>query len=274
MTRKYTFKRILIYFGAITGGILYLFPIWWSILTSLKQRIDIFVLPPKLIFSPTVQSYVRLIKEMHFLRYMLNSTIVCCISTFIVLILSSLAGYSLCRFNIKGKKGILFWILSLRMAPPIAFIVPIFILFQKARLIDTYQGLIIMYTFLNLPFAVWMMKGFIDKIPIEIEECAMIDGCSRFRILFRIVFPLILPGILAVTFISLIFAWNEFLYAFILTYKNTTTVPVGAASLVQFREVLWNVLGAVALLGILPVVIFSIFTRRYLVSGLTFGAIK
>jgi len=271
---RYNLKKILIYLGATVGGILYLFPILWSILTSFKQRVDTFTLPPKLIFSPTLQAYVHLIEEMHYLKYMLNSAIVASVSTLIVLLLSALAGYGFSRFYLKRKKALLFWILSLRMAPPIAFIIPIFILFRKANLIDTHLSLIAMYTFMNLPFAIWMFKAFIDGIPREIEESAMIDGCSRLGIIWHVMLPLSIPGILAILFFCLIFAWNEFLYAFILTYKNAVTVPVMVSSLVQFRGILWSELGAASLLGILPVLVFSILTRKYLVSGLTFGALK
>lgn len=269
-----TVKTILIYFAVIGGGILYLFPIIWSVLASFKHMVDTFCIPPRFIFSPTLNNYISVIQTKHFFSHMLNSIVVCSFSTLIALLLGSLAAYSLSRCRIPAKENIAFWILSLRMGPPIAFIIPFYILFQKAGLVDSYWVLIIMYTFMNLPFSVWMMRSFIEGIPVSIEESAMIDGCSRLSVFLRITLPLSKPGLCATAFFSLIFAWNEFLYALILTYKNVVTVPVKAASLVAYRGILWNELGAVSVLSILPIVLFTFFIRRHLVSGLTFGAIR
>ncbi|MDQ3248304.1 MAG: carbohydrate ABC transporter permease, partial [Chloroflexota bacterium] len=180
--------------------------------------------------------------------------------------------YSLARFN-TGGQNFAFWILSQRFLPPIAVIFPIFLLFRTVRLIDTYTGLILLYATFNLPFAVWMMRSYFHEVPIEIEESALVDGASRWRVLWSMTLPLSIPGLIATAVFTFIFSWNEFLFALVLTRTNVTTLPVAMTAFFGPEAAFWGQAGAMALIATLPVVILMLLTQRYLVRGLTLGAV-
>jgi multiple sugar transport system permease protein len=208
---------------------------------------------------------------------MLNSVIVVTSSTAVALVFGSLAGYSLARFPMspRFRENISFWILSTRMIPPIVTIIPIFLIFKNLHLLNTYLGLGIVYTGFALPFAVWMMRAFIQEVPVDLEEAALVDGDTRLSAFFRIVLPLAAPGLAATAVFSVIVLWNEFLFALILTTTaKTITLPVGIAGLVSQYELLWGEMGAAGTVAIIPILIFSLSVQRYLVRGLTLGAIK
>lgn len=264
--------------AAIIAGVIWLFisvyPILWMILTSLKRRVDSFSLPPKYIFKPTLENYQDVLFNRGFINFFYNSTIITILATLFTILLALFAAYSLARFNFKGNKDIAYWILTTRMAPPIAVIIPIYIYFQRIGLLDTRAGLIIMYTAINLPFAVWMLRSFIMEVPVELEESAMIDGCSRFKAFFKIVLPLIIPGILATAVFCFIFAWNEFLFALTLTGLDARTLPVAATAFMTDRGIMWGSMTAMATVIALPLMIITVFIQKYFVRGLTFGAVK
>lgn len=251
----------------------FLFPIFWVIITSLKSRVQTFAIPPVWIFKPTWQSYRAIFTEMQFSHYLLNSAVIAILNTVLVVFTGSLAAYSIARFK-TGGNNLSFWILSIRMIPPIVVAVPLFIALNKLRMIDTHLALILLYTTLNLPLAVWIMRAFFMEIPEELEESAMIDGCSRMQALWRIVLPLARPGLAATAIFCFIFSWNEFLFALIFTRIVAKTAPLAMTALMTEREIYWGNICAGATLVIVPVIVFSLIVQKHIVRGLTFGAIK
>lgn len=251
----------------------FLFPIFWVIITSLKSRVQTFAIPPVWIFKPTWQSYRAIFTEMQFSHYLLNSTVIAILNTVLVVFTGSLAAYSIARFK-TGGNNLSFWILSIRMIPPIVVAVPLFIALNKLRMIDTHLALILLYTTLNLPLAVWIMRAFLMEIPEELEESAMIDGCSRMQAFWRIVLPLARPGLAATAIFCFIFSWNEFLFALIFTRIVAKTAPLAMTTLMTEREIYWGNICAGATLVIVPVIVFSLIVQKHIVRGLTFGAIK
>jgi len=259
--------------GVILGAVVYLFPLWWAILSSFKPLERLVTLPPTIIFKPTLKGYTTMLLKKGFLQYLINSSIICSTSTIIALAIGALAAYSLARFQIRGKQHIAFWILSTKMLPPVAVVIPFYIIFKTLRLIDTYLVLILLYTLMNLPLTVWIMRSFFECIPQSVEEAAMIDGCSRLSVIFRITLPLSTPGIGTSAFFCVVFAWNELLYALVLTSMNAKTLAVGAAGVIEMRRLLWNEVGVVTTIMAIPVLVFIMIFRKYMISGLTFGAV-
>ncbi len=250
------------------------FPIVWMILTSFKTEVDALAMPPKWLFYPTLQNYLEAMVETGFSRYFLNSVIVACASILIVLAVGIPAGYSLARFNFKGKRDLAFWILSTRMAPPITFLIPFFIMFRSLGLIDTRLGLIILHITINLALVIWMMRGFFQEIPVEIEEAALVDGCNRVQVLLRIALPISVTGIASTAILSFIFSWNELMFAIVLTSNIAKTAPAGIYNFIGYQEVRWGDLCAASVVVLVPVFIFIVLVQKHLIRGLTFGAMK
>jgi multiple sugar transport system permease protein len=255
-----------------------LFPIMWMVLTSFKTSWEAQSIPPVWVFQPILDNYISLFtgsgSSGDFKVLLLNSTIVSLTSTFLSVFCGALAAYSLSRFKIKGGKDIAMFILSTRMFPPAATLIPVFMMMNWLDLIDTYAVLIIPYTAFNLSFVVWMLKGFFDEIPKELEESAMVDGCSRFEAFWRVIFPLVAPGLAATSIICLMFSWNEFMYALVLTRNEAVTAPIIANQFVTMYGIKWGELTAAATLMTAPVLIFAILVRKHMVKGLTFGSVK
>jgi multiple sugar transport system permease protein len=270
-----------------------IFPVAWAYLQSFKMPQEIFVLPPKLIFQPTLHNYLVVFGLQYgnelenvaqttattgvtseFPRYFLNSLIVSTGTTVMALILGASTAYSLARFRYKAKQTILLSILLVRMIPGIVLIIPFYLLYRDLGLIDTHLGLIIAYLSFNLPFTIWMMRGFFLDIPVELEEAAMVDGASRVAALVRIVLPLAAPGMAATAIFALLLSWNEFLFAVLLTSNNAKTLSPSILSYITDKAVLWGRLYAAGCSIILPVLIFSVSVQKYLARGLTGGAVK
>jgi len=267
--------KIVFYAIALGFLILSLIPIYLIISASFKTDLQIFAIPPIFFFTPTLDNYrVALTGGTSQLPFVINSLVASIGSTIIALVFGSMAAYGIARFNFKGKNDLAFWILSTRMAPPIAFVVPMFVLIKSVGLLDTWWALIIMYTGMNLSFAVWILRGFFLDIPPELEESALVDGYTRLQVFTRIALPLVKPALAAVAVFSLIFSWNEFLFALILTQHNAKTIPVGIQGFSNSMGIDWGPFMAVAFIAILPVMIFTFIMQRYLVRGLTFGAVK
>jgi multiple sugar transport system permease protein len=271
-------KTIAKYIAALFALAFALAPIYWLITISLKQEVDQFASPPLwFAFTPTLRHYTAIFTHEAFGRYFLNSVIVSTASTGIALLLGLPAAYGLVRFPWPRdwSQSIAFWILSNRMLPPIVTIIPLFLMLREIHLLNSLPGLILVDVTLNLPFVVWMMRGFIEELPREMEEAALLDGESRFGVLVRIVLPLVRPGLAATAVFCLIVAWNEFLFALILSQtESAMTLPVGIAAHVTQYEIQWGAMSAAGVVAMLPVLLFATAAQRYFVRGLSLGAIK
>jgi len=258
--------------------IVVIFPIYWLILTAFKQEWAIFHDPP--IFFPLANTLEN-IKNTLFgtnnilpaYKFILNSFIIAFTNTLLVVIVSFFAAYSIARFK-TGGNNFATWILSNRYLPPIVFVLPLFIIFRFLKLTDTYIGLILVYCLFNIPFAVWFLISFIRDAPVELEEAAQVDGCSRTGAMFRILVPIILPGLAVTTLFTFIFAWNEYLFALQLAGNKVVTLPVYLPRLRGAHDVLYGQMSSAALIAIIPAIILAFLLQRYLVRGLTLGALK
>jgi multiple sugar transport system permease protein len=243
-------------------------------LTSLKTRVDAFSIPPKWIFKPILTNYLTVLGDSSFMHYYRNSLVVAILTTVLCLIIAVPGAYAFATFNFKKKNDLSFWVLTTRMAPPILVIVPFYLLFKQFQLLDTVTGLVLIYTTFNLAFVVWMMKGFFEGMPRDIEEAARVDGATRLRCFLTIIVPLAAPGLIASSIFTFIMSWNEYFYALILTGSNAQTVPVAINAYITFEGIRWGEIAAAGILILIPVVLFGILVQKYLVRGLTMGAIK
>ena len=251
-----------------------LFPPVMLFLTSIKTEMDALSFPPKWIFTPTSNNYTDIFHTSPFFKYIRNSVIVAAMNTAASIGLGSLAAYSLARFKFRGSDNLAFWILSIRMMPPVAAIIPLYIIMKNLHLLDTPWCLVVVYLTFNLPFVVWMMKGFFEDVPREIEEGALIDGCSDFEVFRKVALPLAAPGLAATAILVFIFSWNEFLFALILTGTKAVTLPVGIIGYMKETGINWGYMTAGGMLALIPVIVFTILVQKHLVKGLTLGALK
>lgn len=253
-------------------------PVYWMITISLKSEIDQFASPPKWFsFTPTLEHYRDAFVTRSFGQYLLTSAIVAVVSTACALVIGTLAAYALTRFRLPYNLGrkLSLWILSTRMFPAIVTAVPLFLMMRDLRLLNTKLALIVVYTAFNLPFVVWMMRGFFAEVPRDLEEAALVDGDSRLGALVRVVLPLVSPGLAATAVFCLIVCWNEFLFALVLTQTDQAmTLPVGIAGRVTQYEIKWGVMSAAGVVAMMPILIFALAMQRYLVRGLSLGAVK
>ena len=262
--------------GALLGGfvLLWLFPIYWIVLTSFKTPLLINEKTPVFLFSPTMENYTHLFTEFNFARPLWNSLVVTSISTIVVVILALLAAYALARMDVPGGKNIAIWMLSLRFMPPIAIVIPFFIAWQRLGIIDTHLGLILVYISFNLPFAVWMLRGFLVEVPRDLDEAAMLDGLGHVAILRRIIFPVIAPGVAVTAIFTFVFAFNEYLMALVLTSRNASTVPVTVAKFIQPYSILWGDVGAAATIQLVPILVVVFLLQRHIMRGISLGVVK
>lgn len=273
--KKYL-KRVLLGLALIVVLIFWLFPLYWIVATSLKTRLDAFAYPPVWLFKPTLESYYEtfVVSQSPMTRFLLNSVIIALGTTALSMLIGTAAAYSLARFRIRHKKHLTFWILSTRMAPPIAVVLPLFLIMKRLSLINTFPGLILAYTTFNLPFVVWMMHGFFGEISKELEEAALIDGATPWKSFWLVGIPLAAPGLVATAVFCFIFSWNEFLFALVLTGIQTKTLPVAITAFWSTSDLKWGQFMATGVVTIAPVLAFAIAVQRYLVRGITLGAVK
>jgi multiple sugar transport system permease protein len=254
-----------------------LFPFWWMLITSFKRPVDIFAGVSLVPQHPTFDNYSRLFNQYHFGSFLQNSIIVVTIAVAVSLVLGTLAAYALARFRLRLglNEQALVATLLVRMLPPILLVIPLYIVLSKWQLLNTRLGLIIIYTGLNTSFVIWMMQSFLEEIPRDIEEAAMVDGDSRLTALRRVVLPLAAPGLAATAIFSVIATYNDFLIALTLTSTpDAQTVPVGVSTLIGKIQIEWGPMAAAGVVGALPIVIFAIVVQRHFVRGLTLGAVK
>jgi len=254
-----------------------LFPLYMMITTSLKTDQQAFAWPPVWLFEPTLHSYYNALfvfggRSVD--TYLINSLVVTLVSSALAVFLGAMAAYGLARFRFRGNRDIAFYILSTRFAPPVGFIVPIYLMVARSGLLDSQVALIIVYTSMNLSFVTWIMRGFFVEIPAEIEEAALVDGYTRWQIFLRVALPLVRPGLAATGILSAIFSWNEFLFASILAPGDAATIPVYLSAFSASMNIDWGEYMAVGTMAVMPIMIFTLVLQRHLVRGLTFGAVR
>jgi multiple sugar transport system permease protein len=263
-----------------------LMPIFWVLLTSVKASTEITSTKPIWIFKPTLEHYKSILvqkketeeaivgqQNFDFYKYLINSLIIAISTTILAVVIAYPAAYSLARYRTLGD-NYSFWVLSIRMLPPVIFLIPISILFAIYGLSDTRIGLIIAYLTFNIPFACWIIKSFIEDIPVDLEKAAYMDGYSRFQVMTRIVFPLTRSAVAAVMIICFIFSWNEFLFAMVISFQKSTPLTAGVGLFVTGYGIRWGRISAAAVIAIIPTVLVGLVGQRYLVRGLTMGAVK
>ena len=274
VTKRAKVMMKLRYAVVIGGALVSLFPIFVMITTSFKIRTDAFSIPPKWLFVPTLQNYVHVLFSQNFFRYFVNSVIVALLATLFSVVLGALAAYALARFKFMGKGVVIMSTLLLRMVAPVILVIPIFILWNKLGLINGRFGLILTYVALNLSFNIWVLRTFILEIPIELEEAALIDGCGEFSIFFKIILPLIAPGIAVASIFTFRIAWNEFILSLVLTNRYTRTLPVAVSLYLTDHGIEWGQITAIATIIAVPAFIFTFTAAKSLIIGLTAGAVK
>lgn len=266
---------VLAYGVAAVYLVFALLPIYFVLTTAFKFPVDAFARPPHLIPQRlTLLNFHELFQTVPFLPMMGNSILITLATTIATLVIGFPAAYALTRFRFAGRQTLAFFILSMRMAPAIAIVLPVFLLYRQFGLINTYYGLVLIYTTFNLPFIIWLLRTFIAAIPVEIEESAQMDGCSRIGSFFYITIPLAAPGIAAAAVFAFMLAWNEFLFAFILSGRDTRTLPVAMSLFMSEEGVYWGQMSAASALVVGPILVFALLMQKYILAGLTLGATK
>lgn len=275
--------------GAVAVAVLALvvwtvFPFFWILVTSLKQPRDMLSVPPKLVFRPTTENYEAIFigkqrglyssARPDFPRFFVNSVIISSGAVALSVAAGVLASYALARYTFPLKEQLAFLFLSFRFAPFITFLIPLYILYQQLGLYNTYLGLILAYQLITLPFTIWMLRSFFMEIPLEVEEAARIDGCSWWGVLTRVILPLSLPGLAVTVILGFMFSWNAFNYPLMLAGRQTFPVTVGAIQFISYEQVLWGQMAAASLVAVVPQLLLSLLVQKYIVRGLTMGAVR
>lgn len=274
MKEKETFTVIMAYIVIILFSLISIIPFITGLITAFKPETIQIASPPVWVFEPTLSNYERILFTKGNLYNLMNSFIVTFFNIIISLVVGIPAAYALARFNLKGSGALLSWIISLRMIPPVVVAIPFFSLVQTFNVYDTYIGLTLSYMCFSIPMVIWIMRGFCVEIPKELEESAMMDGCSRLYAIYKIVLPLLLPGIVATTLLVVMVIWNEYLIALILTGREAQTLPVSTARFITRVRIEWGSLFAANSLIVIPILILAISIQKHLVRGLTFGTVK
>ncbi len=276
---KIRLGRVIAYLFLIVLGLIGLAPFLYLAVLSTKKRIEILAqVPPALDFNwaQIAKNYNEVLFSQGMLAFTLNSVIVVGIATAAAILIGTPAAYAFSRLRFKNSEQLASTILSMRFMPPIAVAIPLFLMVKAAGLQDSYPGLILPYVAFSLPLVVWIMIGFFDEVPSEIDEAAMIDGCTRVGVLWHVMLPIVRPGLVTAALFGALFIWNEFLVAlYVIDSRAFQTISLGAATLVSAqRPIDWNIAAAVGVVTVIPILLFSLFVQRYIVRGLTAGAVK
>lgn len=278
MRRQTPLKRMVSILIIVVALTFFLFPVIWMFLTSFKTNDEFFAYPP--VWIPRSFALTNYFNSLPFppdgrggLQGLRDSLIVSLATMVISVSVGTLAAYGFARYK-TGGDNLSFWVLSTRMFPAVATALPLFLIFSQFKLLDTHMALIVANTIFNLPFVIWLLIGFFEDVPIEMEEAALIDGASPFQAFYLIALPLVAPGLVATSLFSFIFAWNEFMFALLLTRREVRTLTIIVPSLVGGHEILWGEIAAVGTIAIIPGVVLALVLQRYLVRGLTMGAVK
>ncbi|MBI2720286.1 MAG: carbohydrate ABC transporter permease [Rhizobiales bacterium] len=271
--RRHDVRLALRYVVAVALVLVFVFPIYWLFTMSFKTPDEIFAFPP--VWYPRAiqfNNYRVLFKDGD-AATVGNSLILATVSTFFAMIFGTVAAYSLARFK-TGGENLAVWIISQRMMPPVAIVFPVFLFYVWLGWVDTYVGLIILYTAFSLPYVIWMMRGYIEDIPLELEESALVDGCTRWAVLWKVVLPMARSGLFATAVFTFVFAWNDFLFALVLTRTEVTTYTVQVTHYFGGQSNFWAKIAAMSVLGTIPVFVAVATMQRYLVRGISMGAVK
>ena len=254
-------------------AIIILVPIYWIVSGAFKQQVDIFQL--KLLFTPTLDNFKIIFKSPYNLfDKLVNSTLVALSTVLITIPLATLAAYSFSRFRMKAEKVMFVTILATQFVPAVVIVLPFFILFRDIGILDTKLALVLVNLSLIMPFAIWMIKGFIDGIPLDTEEAALVDGSGRIQVVLNVVIPMALPGVITAGIFCFILAWNEFLFALIITTNKAVTLPVGLSLFHAEEGVLWHLISAAGIMIMLPMFVLATLIQKHFVQGMTMGAVR
>ena len=267
-------KGFLYWLLSILVTLFFIFPVYWMFASAFKSDEVSSQYPPVFIFSPTIGNFAKLVTELGAGDAMINSLFIVTLATLLAMIAGTMGAYALARFPVGGKNALALEVLSIRMLPPIVSVIPLFMIARFIGVFDTPWLLIAVYALAGLPFVVWIMRVFIQDIPQSVEEAAMIDGCGRIEAFWRVTVPLLLPGLAATMVIVFMFAWNEFLFASILTSSDAKTLPVIAANAIKPKAIAFGLACAAGVVMSFPVIVLVLMMQRYLVQGLTLGAVK
>ena len=268
---KHLISAYIVSFFAIAFTLL---PITWLFMLSIKSKGETFTKPPKWIFDPTIKNYVKLWDNDLFKDTFFNSIYITIISIVLSVTIALFAAYALKIYKIKFKTAFMQWLLLAYMLPEFLFVLPMFTIYQTLGIYDTYLGMAIIYQVHVLPFSIWMLRSFLEEIPKEIDDAAIIDGCGPMQAIFKIYLPLIIPGIVATAILNGIWVWNELAIALGLTFFDSQPITVGVASFRGYASIDWGGMTSSAIIAILPMVLFAAFAQKHIVKGLTLGSVK
>ena len=268
---KHLISAYIVSFFAVAFTLL---PITWLFMLSIKSKGETFTKPPKWIFDPTVNNYVKLWENDLFKDTFFNSIYITIISIVLSVTIALFAAYALKIYNIKFKTAFMQWLLLAYMLPEFLFVLPMFTIYQTIGIYDTYVGMAIIYQVHVLPFSIWMLRSFLDEIPKEIDDAAVIDGCGPLQAIYRIYLPLIIPGIVATAILNGIWVWNELAIALGLTFFDAQPITVGVASFRGYASIDWGGMTGSAIISMIPMVLFAAFAQKHIVKGLTLGSVK
>lgn len=271
--KKQQMLKFLLLISVLLTLAIYLLPLLWLFISSFKSATDIFTVNLRILFRPTLENY-RVVINSVLPRKILNSALISIAAVCLTLTSGLLAAYGLSRFRFRARDNVFFLLLVTALTPPVVTSVPLFIMYRHVGLLDTHVGLILVYTFSNIGFCTWILRGFLEDVPREIEEAAFVDGCGPWKTLFYITIPIIRGGIITTAILIFIFNWNEFLFASILTRTRAATFTTHLVTYLGSRRVLWGELCAASVLGVLPPLLLAMSIRRFLIRGLTFGVVK
>ena len=268
---KHLISAYIVSFFAIAFTLL---PVTWLFMLSIKSKGETFTKPPKLIFDPTINNYIKLWDNDLFKDTFFNSIFITLISIILSVTIALFAAYALKRYQIKFKTAFMQWLLLAYMLPEFLFVLPMFTIYQTIGLYDTYLGMAIIYQVHVLPFSIWMLRSFLEEIPKEIDDAAIIDGCGPLKAIYKIYLPLIIPGIVATAILNGIWVWNELAIALGLTFFDAQPITVGVASFRGYASIDWGGMTGSAILSMIPMVLFAAFAQKHIVKGLTLGSVK
>ena len=268
---KHLITAYIVSFFAVAFTLL---PVTWLFMLSIKSKGEAFTKPPKLFFDPTINNYVKLWDNDLFKDTFFNSIFITLISILLSVTIALFAAYALKRYQIRFKTAFMQWLLLAYMLPEFLFVLPMFAIYQTIGIYDTYIGMAIIYQVHVLPFSIWMLRSFLEEIPKEIDDAAVIDGCGPLQAIFRIYLPLIIPGIVATAILNGIWVWNELAIALGLTFFDSQPITVGVASFRGYASIDWGGMTGSAIVSMIPMVLFAAFAQKHIVKGLTLGSVK